>query len=188
MKYEIIHLNGFMYAVPDSVKEYVERTKHNILSSEAMKGQIVATNDPSLNLPLLPAMEEDVEKLALSFYPEIKHLNQASHTDIEKQIGKRIGFTEGYKAAKAKQFTEEDMKKAYLSGYQRHEDQNLDMISLRGKNTPTTEQWLKSLKPLPIAVELGMQVITGKGHGKRETKILKIDENNFVNVLKWVYE
>lgn len=72
-----------------------------------------------LDLPLLPPFEEvDVEKLALKTY----HIDSVETLDLppfENTKNSVEGFIEGYKAAQSKQFSLEDIKKAYRSGFNR---------------------------------------------------------------------
>jgi hypothetical protein len=60
-------------------------------------------NAPELDLPLLPYVEDDVEKLAESYYTQIT-------------LAERTAFKFGYKAA-TKVYSEEDMRKAYNKGF-----------------------------------------------------------------------
>lgn len=236
--YPIIHLNGFIYMVDEKeipynpnggtnglficLSEIEQNKQHGVkLGDEKYCSPLVtnvgncsacriilASNDPSLGLPLLPDIEEDIEQLALSIYPEIKHLTQASNTDIEKQISKRIGFVKGYKAAKAKGYTEEDMKDIVLCAPDKQ------CVDEAGSFENWFKRYLQSLNPLPIAVEVEMDIDNpcpkcGKDntHGnydysKPNTPLIdtlcnecgtvflpipKVDENNIIQIVKWIY-
>ena len=203
MKYELIHLNGFMYAVddipdkpyigpyiicwPSSKKELFNSHNAIAYSRRNISYMVIASNDPSLGLPLLPAVEEDVERLA--YKSANKLLSEFIHPKDVKKISQL--WIDGYKAASAKQFTEEDMRKAIELS---REDYVKDVIDIRHPI-----EIIQSLKPKPIAVELEMtrKCALNKSDcfGFQEMLpdcgcqwIPAVDENNYVKVKQWYYE
>lgn len=211
MKYDIIHLNGFMYAVDKDKKTWGKiayNKDKNIIGYvnshpkyEEEGFEIVATNDPALeDLPLLPAVEENVplEGFNEVWSEVVNHADTTLFTRIGMQEftnSIKKSWKAGYKAGKAKQFTEEDMEKAFLAG-ERWEDKN-QAIS-RGE-IPTfpeatfIEDFLESLKPKPIAVELEMEDWRGDGedpdignHAKHLV-VPKVDSTNHVIVKQWIW-
>lgn len=166
--FNIAHQNGFMYMVdPNEV------------------WKTVASNNPELNnLPKLPPVEEDVEKLALKHFPEYI----GNNTDIQKQISKRIGFTEGYKAASKKKYTEEDIMTFYKHVKTHTFQEAIDHLN-------------KSLNPLPKQVEVEMELgeschcsnvgyTLGDGGCAERNRCTVIPEeiDGFITVKRWIYE
>lgn len=197
-KYDIIHLNGFMYAVEkytfvDIGEVGLAKTKDNsILIGKISRklgaglseinsvpchrpAKVIATNDPSLGLPLLPEIEEDInnifEKASKSNLFENDLIYNIGNKPEAYYIAKRI-FIEGYKAASAKKYTEEDLRKAFLEGWN-HEDGGEKLL------THTWQELLQSLNPLPIAVEIEVS--------PKPFDDQIVMENNFVKVVKWIY-
>lgn len=66
---------------------------HRIMDGSCIK--VTLSSDPSLNLPLLPPIEEDVQ--IPKFVPKNGH-----KSTVEEAVAHMIGFTQGYKVAKAK--------------------------------------------------------------------------------------
>lgn len=142
---------------------------------------IIATNNTKFNLPLLPEID-NIEQLANNCAEEENKYN------LDK-VRTKINFIKGYKAAKAKKYTEEDIWKIWIAGrkFQSH-------------NGPDFKEFIKTLSPKPIAVELEIQTdwkehtkiyMESFGDNPEDFKFepkLKLDENNFVNALKWIYE
>ena len=197
MRHELIHINGFMYAVGDipnapyiicwpSGKQEVHNSNNGIANSRRrMSYRIVATNDPSLNLPLLPAVEEDADIAAL------KILGKAFEGTVYSDY-----WRSGYKAASAKEFTEEDVENAMF----KIADWVLNNIgNPNPESKKEVDKIIQSLRPKPVAVELE----TGKYCVKDSDceglidifadcpnceERIKVDENNFVKVKQWYYE
>jgi len=154
--------------------------------------KVVASTDKSLGLPLLPDIEENIEQLAIEI---IRRRGGWEHLFINNKLIHKAppvptGFwrdvnniIEGYKAASAKKYTEEDMRKLYEGTVQ-----NVGTVVKR-KDMPTWEQVLHSLNPLPIQVEVKITSRVYKGGIiEKEINNLLVDENNFVQVVKWRYE
>jgi len=117
-----------------------------------------------------------------------------------------LGWREyGYKAASAKK--EEDMRKAFQAGVAY--DNYLWGISNRlgYEYKPNEELFIQSLNPLPKQVEIQMEELyevyssfdgwTSETKGvydkttDKDRRIItkpKVDANNFVQVVKWIYE
>ena len=132
------------------------------------EGKILACSDPSLKLPLLPQIEEKAP--ILSQYKENQYWVQ-----------------QGYKAASSKRFTEEDIRKAIFMSRQQ-----IGVDWKYWEHQP--EKIIQSLNPKPIKVEIEMveyHFTTDKEGGipvVPSTWLPKVDANNFVNVLRWIYE
>lgn len=220
MKYDIIHINGFMYAVdkeadlkPDQHWIHpkgaifpftdVYYKAFTALKEYGKTGVIVATNDPSLNLPLLPAVEEDnvfpcilksnQQKGWKYWFTDKDGLNQ--HSDFFFDEGECRENAKRFKAASAKEFTEEDMV-SFLNYYISTVPLN---ASSTGENNGLTKKevlnkFIQSLRPKPVAVELEMKftfkaVDIGAGSKVQHNtgKQPAVDENNFVKVKQWYF-
>lgn len=146
--------------------------------------KVIASSDPSLSLPLLPAIEENNSSLEDIIAEIMPRFNTYSKSNV------RFLVTAGYKAAKLKKYTEENIKKTYVKGW------------IDGSNDDTSdvecEKLLESLTPLPVQVEVEMtyQYKVGKEwksvllpsewsdkNAKRE--VPKV-ENNTLKVVKWI--
>lgn len=152
--------------------------------------KIIASTDKSLNLPLLPPIEEDIETISNNHLPP-------EGTLYRKWV--KMGFIAGYKAATSKKYTEEDMNQALFIGARNPKDPKKAAIEL--------EEYKKSLNPLPTHVEVSVKIgainryvtpdeikesLLSKLQDKGETietfDKLEVDENNIVNVIRWIYE
>jgi hypothetical protein len=165
--YDLVHLNGYVYGVDKEVLNDIcpqngtqvhkkGDDSHGMCDCTA----IVFSNDPSLGLPLLPPIEEAIPYLQT--------------TDEDQQWA----YREGYKAAKAKRYTEEDIKEVI--------DMARSFIALDfSKPQYSTEEIIKSLNPLPKQVEVEMEMI---GNPHEWIYAPKVNENNIVNVIRWIYE
>ncbi len=177
--YPLIHLNNQSYMV-DKVFIY-ENKDWWIHPSTGSIGfaeedlvepylKIVTSTDKSLNLPLLPPIEEDVEQLANKATVGANNLETA-----------RYYYAKGYKAASAKKWTDEDIRKALRRKDENWFDDSDDKI-------------IQSLNPLPKFVEVEMEYTIGGlklTHGNSHITpdlTLKVDENNFVKVIRYIYE
>lgn len=201
--YDIVHYNGFMYAVDKEaiitngwkgiayktdVKRQIFEHFYTTNTWYDDARMVVASNDPSLNLPLLPSIEEDIEKLATNYWKNFK--NEMSWVDDLNDITQ--AFKEGYKAASAKKYTEEDIRKAFREG--RDFEASIQNTGYDDEEVMDEEQFIQSLNHLPIAVEVEMYPIyEDKWIGEMVVpvhvdNVLLVDENNFVKVIKWIYE
>lgn len=210
--FDLIHLpNGHRYAVEEredykiSPEEIYYDKYNNEIKIASTSGWgtwqvIIASDDKSLNLPLLPPIEEDVQKISDEFgdfwarnngsYDNLK--DEEEKEDFEEEKGKySFGFFNGYKAAKAKQYTEEDIMKWY-----------------KYVKTHTVEEAFthlkQSLNPLPKQVEVELYDFTEALEQplapwddtsanaymddklKRKRGQPKVDANNIVNVIKYI--
>lgn len=137
MRYEVIHLNGFMYAVdksiglihPDKDGYYQIEGQSKIWEYSKLKRgwytlddipctivgtmrvyPVIATTNPSLNLPLLPAIEEDITKIATDYVMDnqwghpVDDAGNFMYDEVKK------AFIDGYKAAQAKKWSDEDVE------------------------------------------------------------------------------
>lgn len=209
--FDLIHLNGHRYAVDKESKEKgqweIINNELNLLSDDIERTGwlVIATDnitDPAFkefNLPLLPPIEEFdmVENLLMdnmSYYltlAEDASPKQESQKDIAVVLLNILGQYQE-KAAKAKQYTEEDVRKALQSnkeGLKTEWNAYIDGIS--EDRFDSVIKALQSLNPLPKQVEIEMidkekdivKYIV-KGNTFPEPKV---DANNFVNVIKWIY-
>lgn len=205
MKYNIIHLNGFMYAVDDKIgyKIAPEEVYYNAFEKTITKASsygygkwliVIATNDRSLNLPLLPTVEEDISFKGFNevWAKVVEHVDTTLFTRIGMQEFtqsiKKV-WEAGYKATKAKQFTEEDLKDAMKVAMKQASSgssfEDRDFIN----------RHIQFLTPKPIAVELETKVLITDGtyNGRTENEyvpmeFVKTDSTNYVIVKQWYYE
>lgn len=189
--YDLIHQNNQIYMVDMNQKNnqligtWVWNDEDNSIYKTNIKSTgrhtdniytVSATTDLSLNLPLLPQIEENVDKIA-RLSAEEKLGGGAGVTSIVRYV---IAFTDGYKAAKAKKYTEEDMKKAFFGGG-------------NFKDIEEFNHLIQSLTPLPKQVEVEMNTHTFTTHGRGEEMKNVTEEsikvvNNFVQVKRWIYD
>lgn len=207
--FDLVHLKGQVYMVDkeatlinswctDGVILYEPtETRNELMIKAGTEGwlktkvkAIVATTDPSLNLPLLPAIEENVVNLSRIYAEE-------RNSDIIEVLGR--GFAEtniqrsyedfyaGYKAAKAKKYTEEDIQKI------------LDYFTNEAPGFYIKKYFLRRLKeanPLTRQVEVEMEDVgneewmgddyTGEPFWN-EVLVPKV-VNGFVQVKRCIYE
>jgi hypothetical protein len=119
-KFKIVETEEYTLAVSDGVKAgdksvlMVEGFTPMILThfepvEEGYEGKKIIAykpkgNAPELDLPLLPYVEDDVEKLAESYYTQIR-------------LAERTAFKFGYKSA-TKVYSEDDLKKMFAYAHQ----------------------------------------------------------------------
>lgn len=199
MKYNIISLNGFMYAVDKEARpkkdQWVFETHNPIVESVCQTLRdytdqdnttdkvIIFSNDPSLNLPLLPAVEEDVQQLV-----DNKFKGTAG-----KEVGiAKAAFIQGYKAASSKQYTEADVRKAFKAGRNWGRAEVIEYHGGSENENPNCDEYLQSLKPTPVAIEVEMVNKQKPINYHRDLWvddfIPVVNENNFVKVNQWIYE
>jgi len=204
--YDLIHLNNHIYMV-DKDKILTIGTKY-IDDTDAIReaviddpeywkarsdyNKILASTDKSLGLPLLPNIKENIEQLAIEI---IRRRGGWEHLFINNKLIHKAppvptGFwrdvnniIEGYKAASAKKYTEEDMREAYNFGVSAAQETHLPF-----------EDIIQSLNPLPIKVEVEMQGYTYDYRNiptitvpDTMTWLLKVDKNNIVQVVNWIF-
>lgn len=198
--YDIVHLpDGYMYVVDDKEIPYNPNggTNGNFICLHEIKEHpedafvknvgnckgcrtIITTNNPTFGLPLLSEIEENIDQIYGNYCRE----------NPEERIVYN-DFEHGYKAAKAKQYTEEDMRKAYQSGKRsEYEGAKNDDSWFNG--------FIQTLSPKPIAVEIEMiydysdmeehcegGTLPSAVYGELQ---LKLTNNNEVIVKQWIYE
>ncbi len=200
-KYPIVHTKGNMYMLNENKTEYLACTDNSIL-----------------NLPLLPPVEEDVDKLALDHTntDEERHVKKWNTNqlidytlkpvlkegiDKEKLVLKIMlnrssdsmrGFKAGYKAASAKKYSEEDMWKAALFGYDksfRNQVSNSDGSGETGITKKELLDYLQSLTPKPVAIEVEMRTFNKPENGHMAIHLLS-EPKTIDNVIqgRYIYE
>jgi hypothetical protein len=108
--------------------------------------KIVASTDKSIGLPLLE-FKEDIQPLASAGYKEFRK----SGWDLAKAALYHRGFSDGYKAAKAKKYTEEDIRTAIRRGYEINFENDKGDGST-GYDEKDIQGVLKLLKPSPKSI------------------------------------
>lgn len=188
-KYDIIHLlDGFMYGVDKEIilsrtTPYIQNGNQLHIEGSDSHGicdcvAVIMSNNPSLGLPLLPDIEEDVVKLAK---------NSIDKSTLTVEMDKLIAlhaWIDGYETASAKKYTEEDMEAAVAFGI------TLERFKKdKGKLSDTEEfkGFIQSLSPKPIAVEVEMDAIPADLAPNGWDVFLKLI-NNKVVVKQWIYE
>jgi hypothetical protein len=126
MKHNIIKTEKYLLAIDDSeikVGDWFYLNDANIIAeyisvkpvNEAKKitAHLPLNNSPVLEgVPLLPPLEDGVEKLAKEF--ATKPLNPSNPTGTITDLSLQLGFKSGYKKAKEKyKYTEEDLRKCW---------------------------------------------------------------------------
>lgn len=182
-----------MYAVDkDNIVEKGPRMLP-ISSLEDYGYLIIATTDPSLGLPLLPVVEEDVEELAKKAQHDFtwgksKAFDLGFSYSGMMSNGYLHGWKDGYKATSAKKYTEEDLRKAFLAG------ESVEFWRQKGgKEYPSIERYIQSLNPKPIQVEIETEEVELPcPDGIEGCEVLHLEErpvieNGYVKVIRWGY-
>lgn len=207
-QYPLIHLNGFVYAVDKepakgnsiyvrpmspagtiigSLVEAKRTGLKGLFGSVMVDIPTIASNNPSLGLPLLSAVEEDrdahIDAASMAIEAFTEYRSKGDRKGVQS-ILKNL-----WEAAEAKKYSIKDVWKIlHLVTTQK-----LDSL----KDGLKVAEIIKSLNPLPIAVEVEM--IPGKQITARAkdgsiyesgytSEKLKVDRKNIVNVLNWIYE
>lgn len=166
------------------------------------KGEKIASSNPSLGLPLLPAVEEDLT-------PVFEKCFKNSGIAPKYRELYEIGVEDGYKAASTKKWSDEDMFEysnwvtewCLYNKYQKTND-GAKHFGLRERvtNKQLFAKWRSIYeKKKPIAVEVEMELVDDNDYSDFEEggtypgvvnseHLLKVDENNFVIVKRWIYE
>ena len=111
---------------------------------------------------------------AKDLYQKFEGKKDGTHILLEDNA--EIDFKAGYRA-NTKKWSDEDMLKAWQAG--------IAATKATPKETVFFEQFLESLRPKPIAVEV--EVIPACS-GLDTPEFVNRDINNFVKVVKWIYE
>lgn len=111
----------------------------------------IIAQSPNLSLPNIPyiEIEEDVNDLAYQYYTSSQY----------HDIGSGYHWSNGYKAASAKKYTEENLRKALQvlsdSSYIQESSEHYTMDSVRFSKT--FDEIIQSLQPKPVSVEIEMR-------------------------------
>lgn len=140
------------------------------------KGDILATTDHSLGLPLLPKIEE--------------YISDDSINQIAADLGYRMlpedlreGILAGYKAASAKKYTEEDLRKAFEAG----QTYEFNLQKYKGELVPI-DRYIRSLNPKPIQVEIEIEMeYYHSSNADSSAELVPVIENGYIKVSKWYY-
>ena len=193
--YDIIHINNHMYMVDkdtditrgNRVYNHITNDPDQVFleGSKAHHWKLIASTDPSFNLPLLPAIEEDILGLLKKEFPDYDNLPQGVKFDLKN------GFVKGYKAASSKNDKLIKLLKCCL-----------EVEQIKGKILEgMIKDKLKALNPLPIKVEVEMeyefinlpdqqqwQEMTGEEKMKHVKATIPKTTNNIVNVIRYIYD
>lgn len=151
---------------------------------------ILASNDPALkDLPLLPPIKEDISEIIQKAKEKYPYQTNTTEEDKGLILGLRLAYIDGYKAAKAKKYSEEDMWWAYTRGFQASEEKKKPLTDFR--------EVIQSFNPVPIQVEVEMwdfaDSIEKMPEGKLKENLKKrhenpkLDNNNTVIVKRYIY-
>lgn len=200
--FDLIHINNHSYMVEEVSTDFHQNTTiihadrgvttntiHRVSEGEF---RVLSSSNPSLKLPLLPQIEENVEQIATKYLEKRSLLSREAHFASK-------AFIDGYKAASSKKYTEGDIKAAFRNGWadrEKHKNGNDPYYH----NDPSwgedgLVEYLKSVNPRPIKVEIE---IIHSGLCKKESCLIspclgdclipKVDENGYVIVKRWIYE
>lgn len=183
--FDLIHLNNHVYAVDKTVRKlnkgdwHIQQKDNKIGVWQYLLGsgetplwywKIIATTHKSLGLPLLPEIEDDVTVLAEKRFP-------IGDTDFNGLF--QGGFVEGYKAAKAKKYTEEETRELCKKSWDAYH------------HNDTFDEWWnenKKTDPLPKQVELEMEYDpTGITYHENDKAFKPKVKDGFVIVKRWIY-
>lgn len=154
--------------------------------------KIIASNNPSLNVPILPDIEVDAKSFLLSKY---KHARDVDNFGASAQLlsyNQVCRLMEDY--AEAKKYSEEDMKgftKWLLNMYKPVKGGWRHRGAFSDKFKPVLienlmKEYIKSLSPIPKAVELEMEEFYTPPVNPFWK--LKLTNNNQVIVKQFIYE
>lgn len=135
----------------------------------------IASQNPSLKLPLLPQIEENVEELAKKAISEkTAMIPVPTRYWIENINRYETLWAEGYKAASSKRFSEEDMRKCWQAATTKA-DAWFDTDTY--EKVQDVEQYLQSLSPKqPIKVSVFVE------NG------IPLQEGDYIKVDRYIYE
>lgn len=199
--YPLIAQNGFLYVVEantifhlgnyyiddaDIVRE-VTIDDNEYWKARPDYSKIIASNNPALStLPSLPEMDEDLDALFLEAGGKY-----CEEHELEYRVARRF-FITGYEAAfKQRMYSEEDMKKAFISG-RKFQQGGKSAKEQPGRNEPDFDTFLKSLTKQPIAIEVEMKDEGGwagdfdEKQWWMERLVPKVDSNNKI-IGRYIY-
>lgn len=137
MKLQLIHKSDYLFVIDaDDSKKHVLKAllseNFELTSIQMVKWNLITHHLPLNNAPvlegieLLPPLEDDVERLAITLYPKEEFwIGDCKGKLYDQNAKQRIHFAKGYNKAKEDyKFTEEDMLKAkdYGNGIGQHKD------------------------------------------------------------------
>jgi hypothetical protein len=164
-------------------KDYKKIIAHLPLNPPFIYGY---TNSPVLEgVPLLPPLEDEVEKLADELY--LEKSNRINDSEIRGYIvsATKGGFIDGYNKAKEKyKYTEEDMRNAIVKGFLMGMDREHDI-------TEVVENFIQSLQQpkMPVAFECDIEYIGFQDEGDLEEPKSFINSQGFTQwVGRYIYE
>lgn len=183
-QYPIVHLGNEMYMIDPTTDDNFKR----IWGDKGYFGTMLASTDKSLNLPLLPAVEDNTHQ-RLTHLAAFEQGFNFAHGIPSNEMYYRFNtwWKQNQVAASAKKWSDEDMRTAFEAGsndtYECEANGKDKLCYCRNDNECshrkylTADKYLESLKPKPIAVEVEMF-----------KDLLLVDENNIVKVVKYIYE
>lgn len=199
---DLKYINGKMYGVsklPGNISEWVVGVD-NVLyppdSTNMLKIRcfnVEVTNDSSLGLPLIPEVEDDVKSIA-SKWAITEGLVGEDNLGTNSALNK--GFIAGYKKARKKEFTEDDMFKSFIAG-RKFQQGGASASPSRGgqpeRNEPDFPEFIHTIKRKPIQVKVEMEQLyedqlEGREFVLRPAGARLLIERGFVKVYSWVYE
>lgn len=200
--YNLIHPNNHIYMVNRNfirVGATFSLLGENIFDGSDKVAKILASTDKSLGLPLLPNIEEDIEmpdRSQIIKLAKTQNFNGQIGTIIPQEKAFLNGYEKGYKAASTKKYTEEDIRKAIIFGFEQclnNETISPDGSGETGIFEKDIKPFIESLNPLPkqVEIEMKMEFITTEDDQNDPIGhfwIPKVDANNIVQVVKWIYE
>jgi hypothetical protein len=198
-QYPLVYISDEMYMINKNAKieagNYVndaftgikfvknEPQAHYYITYPWVGDKILASSDKSLNLPLLPAVENDKDirvKGALAggkIYTYNDENNQLAYG------GYLRGYVDGHKA-NTKEYTIADIEAAVAFG--------VALERFRSTRTFSDEEefkgFLEGLKPKPVSVEVEVSFIKPWNKDGSGEYFVEVDENNFIKPIKWIYE
>ena len=157
------------------------------LFSEVIYEKIIAhlplNNSPILQgVPLLPPLEDDVEKLAEEYIDD-----EWQKDDDAVKFGIKVGYVQGYNKAKEKfKYTEEDIKNAYTKGFS---EGIVFGASPLGYKHITSEEYIQSLSQskMPTHFQVLYDIDTLLSEGKVYLMTTINSQGQTVLVGKYIY-
>lgn len=171
----IVQVDGFVYCIGygkitdwywDKVHDAIYDNRKGSTPAPASR-PLIACNNPSIPVPQLPELVEDISELAKADFDTF----QSESNEVTRKMGERyevcgaylIGFGRGHKAASKKQFTLEELKDTLQMGFLIGKNSIGVDKSLSGQpvltfNAPYAEseskKYIASLKPIPSYLKI----------------------------------
>lgn len=147
--------------------------------------RVIATTDKSLNLPLLPPIEEDIDE-------SLEQLLGRSKKWYYEDTWNNIKF--GYKLASKKKYSEEDLLK-YMEFRMLYWKESIKKAEFKNHEHPFEaqekaihERAIQSLKPTPIAIEIEMNSWFKNGHDGKIVVTTPKAKDGFMSIKQYIYE